>query len=265
MKIINFILFIFLIASISGLYGQNKYVLMRIYAENELEERNDKLKFGLHENATDGIDRELLINDKQDTLAEFEIPFKPPSGLFTVFETPGNGLWSYLDFRPYPTNDSAYVRYKMVLRREGDSLFFEWFNMPEGIDSAHITDANPDFDLFFKKMERTGSVKVENEYMDKFYIHVWYNKELVSVEKNVKSITKKLKVYPNSAFNQINIQTDRVYKKIEIYNYLGRLVTSENITSNDTQINVGGLERGIYFVRVTHANGNYLTEKFFKR
>ncbi|MDV6167967.1 T9SS type A sorting domain-containing protein [Flavobacterium sp. DG1-102-2] len=74
-------------------------------------------------------------------------------------------------------------------------------------------------------------------------------------------VTSTTRLYPNPASNVVNLKSDNVMvSEYAIYNILGKLVAESKITeTNNAQINIESLEKGIYFVK---ANNHYL--KFIK-
>ena len=68
-----------------------------------------------------------------------------------------------------------------------------------------------------------------------------------------------VKIYPNPAKNFINISTEKAIQSIEIYDVLGRLITTE--TKNN--INVSQLAKGNYFLKIKTSDQE-LIEKFIK-
>ncbi len=58
-------------------------------------------------------------------------------------------------------------------------------------------------------------------------------------------------VYPNPAYDVINIQTEEAIKNVSIFNILGKMVYS----NNQSTINVANLNSGIYLVKVETSNG----------
>ena len=76
-----------------------------------------------------------------------------------------------------------------------------------------------------------------------------------------------MKVYPNPATEVLNISLNNVniqHSKVKIYNVSGIEVLENEMTDNKTQINIGHLSSGLYFVRVINENGFDKTEKFMK-
>ncbi|MFO8053819.1 MAG: T9SS type A sorting domain-containing protein [Bacteroidales bacterium] len=58
-------------------------------------------------------------------------------------------------------------------------------------------------------------------------------------------------IYPNPAIDQINVSLeDHQDASFEIFNLLGEVVKSTQLTSQNTQVDVSGLSHGTYIVRV---------------
>lgn len=68
-------------------------------------------------------------------------------------------------------------------------------------------------------------------------------------------------VYPNPAGSTININTGSESKfsgeRISIHNHLGQLVMQSVISSNTMQLNIGGLQNGLYYVKVGTKSKTY--------
>lgn len=69
-------------------------------------------------------------------------------------------------------------------------------------------------------------------------------------------------IYPNPASTLLNVEAEG-YDNLQIVNLVGQVVYSANVNGH-TQINVSDLSNGVYFVRLTNANGT-ATQKFVKR
>ncbi|MDP5091820.1 MAG: T9SS type A sorting domain-containing protein, partial [Polaribacter sp.] len=67
-------------------------------------------------------------------------------------------------------------------------------------------------------------------------------------------------LYPNPASNNLTVITEQEIKTIEIYNIQGQKVK----TSNQKQINVSDLAKGIYLVKIQNNENSILTKKFIK-
>lgn len=58
-------------------------------------------------------------------------------------------------------------------------------------------------------------------------------------------------IYPNPATNEFYVKGDVTLPAVmEIYDVTGKKLLSENITSNNQKINVAGLAKGMYFVKI---------------
>lgn len=85
------------------------------------------------------------------------------------------------------------------------------------------------------------------------------NRGEVAISENVVS---EVSIYPNPATSVLNVSAAG-YNQVEIINMLGQVVYSNSI-SNNAQINVSDLNDGVYFVRLSGANGT-TTQKFIKK
>jgi len=72
------------------------------------------------------------------------------------------------------------------------------------------------------------------------------------------------KVFPNPASDQLNIETESVIESLEIYNMLGRRVTTLTTSSSNTQIDISTLEAGSYFIEFNTNEGRGVS-KFVKQ
>ncbi len=67
------------------------------------------------------------------------------------------------------------------------------------------------------------------------------------------NISYKIKIFPNPALDIINIKTNyNLYKKIDIYNILGKKVLSKTVNKNNNiyKLNIKQLKKGIYFIKI---------------
>ncbi|MCL1851293.1 MAG: T9SS type A sorting domain-containing protein [Bacteroidetes bacterium] len=77
-------------------------------------------------------------------------------------------------------------------------------------------------------------------------------------------LTEYFTLHPNPAGNLLNVmRTDAGNAQIVIYNNIGLIVLSKEISNKDTQINISTLSSGIYFIRVTDSR-NSATKCFMK-
>lgn len=67
-------------------------------------------------------------------------------------------------------------------------------------------------------------------------------------------------VFPNPAFNKIEIKIDFAFSKIEIIDFKGSLI----LKTSDNNIDISGLPQGIYYAIVFNENGRLFSSKFVK-
>ena len=69
-----------------------------------------------------------------------------------------------------------------------------------------------------------------------------------------------VRIYPNPASNVLNIEGDNL-KEATLYSAIGTLVRKVTLSNTVNSVNVGGLSKGIFFVKITTADGNVITRK----
>lgn len=74
--------------------------------------------------------------------------------------------------------------------------------------------------------------------------------------------TNTISLYPNPAHEVLNISSTNSITKIEVYDMQGRNVATNNNTSN---VNVEGLVKGVYIVKVMQENGSVVAKQFIKK
>jgi hypothetical protein len=74
-------------------------------------------------------------------------------------------------------------------------------------------------------------------------------------------------IYPNPTKNILNIECSnlKANSNIEITNAYGQVVLSEKVTSGNAKVNMQHLPSGIYFAKITNANGVVEINKVVKR
>lgn len=71
-------------------------------------------------------------------------------------------------------------------------------------------------------------------------------------------------VYPNPAHETVNVSTTMDIQKVEIMNYLGQVIFSQNTTNNNFTLNVANYADGVYFIRIS-GNDGIATQKLIKK
>lgn len=64
-----------------------------------------------------------------------------------------------------------------------------------------------------------------------------------------------LKIYPNPSKDRVYLESINSIEKIEIYNIVGQKISEESIYSNSTSINMEGLHKGTYLIKVYTSEG----------
>lgn len=252
------ILLTFALAS-ATLTGQEYAVEKRIVLENSNGERFENCVFGIDSRASDGMDSEM---------GEFMLPGHPPSQLHALFRLPLDEGFSvldlsYRDIRAIPDEDFFYREYLLDVMVNADTLFMSWsLPLDEGIDSAHIVDYFTG-DIFSVDMSTTADTMVANEFLDKFLIKVWYNKNASDVDDfNISREGSCL--YPNPAGSEITIKS-----KIGGYNYIIFSLLGEKIaegkSNSETHLNIDILPGGIYIAKLCFSDGKTEILKFIKK
>lgn len=70
-----------------------------------------------------------------------------------------------------------------------------------------------------------------------------------------------IKVYPNPAYSDINIQSNEIIDKINIVNTIGQVVFSKNINASEHIFNIEQLDKGTYFIQI-YTNEMMFTKSF---
>ncbi len=72
--------------------------------------------------------------------------------------------------------------------------------------------------------------------------------------------TNRFRIFPNPASTQLNIETDVSFSKLTIYNLQGKKL----LESAHASVNIEGLSKGIYLIKVEGENNKIVTERFIK-
>ncbi|MFN8116510.1 MAG: T9SS type A sorting domain-containing protein [Bacteroidia bacterium] len=118
------------------------------------------------------------------------------------------------------------------------------FNSNSNTDTASANPINP--------LTGTGN-HIAYYYLDS--VSLWQNNFPTFVKEDLKS--EIVSVYPNPAKDVINFKfTNATEKrKVELYDAVGELVLSEDVSTQNSSLNIHHLANGIYFYRIL-VNGN---------
>lgn len=71
-------------------------------------------------------------------------------------------------------------------------------------------------------------------------------------------------IFPNPAYNELNVQAMTTISNVEIMNVLGQSMGIQQVNSNNAKLDISSLKAGAYFIRVTIDNASKVY-KFIKR
>ncbi|MBR6063321.1 MAG: choice-of-anchor J domain-containing protein [Bacteroidales bacterium] len=71
-------------------------------------------------------------------------------------------------------------------------------------------------------------------------------------------------VYPNPAHETVTVSTTMNAQKVEVLNYLGQVIYTSSVSSNNFTLNVANYADGVYFIRLT-SNEGIATQKLIKK
>jgi hypothetical protein len=66
-----------------------------------------------------------------------------------------------------------------------------------------------------------------------------------------------LKVFPNPALDVITIHLDELIRDIQIFDLSGKLMLQSNSLSSEPKINLSGLSKGMYILKVNTLSNSY--------
>ncbi len=253
---------IYLIAALlifSTSYAQEEFSWQKILKiKNHFGSEFNSLKYGLDDKATDGVDLELG--------EDYDLPGHPPGddlhAYFNIYDSITNETTkSYIDMRPLKDSAHFYVRYFFDVKQiQFQVRTFEWGELGDIVDSAYFKDALTG-GLVIVDMKANTSCVVDNEYINRYNLHIWFrNPNYVSVDEN-KEIKSPI-IYPNPFYDYITVNNNINYDNIKVYNELGEELISNSLSIGENKLYFGNLPKGLYFVKLETANSNKM--EFFK-
>lgn len=89
-----------------------------------------------------------------------------------------------------------------------------------------------------------------------------FNCQLITqIEEQEVEESSQLKIYPNPTKGELNIRSKARLQWMQLYSSTGRLVTDRRINQSELQIDLNGLDKGVYFIRLQSEDGKWLSEK----
>lgn len=72
-------------------------------------------------------------------------------------------------------------------------------------------------------------------------------------------------LYPNPTSGMLNIETTSKAMTVEVFNAIGEVVTYQQVNAGTTKVDLSGKENGVYFVKVTTAEGSVMKKVVLQR
>ena len=94
-----------------------------------------------------------------------------------------------------------------------------------------------------------------------------YEISAVTAIEESQSISLSISAYPNPAIDYLTLELKEVdlsNLQFQLYDFTGKLLQTEKITSNQTSIDMGSLKSATYFIKVTRENNEVKTFKIIK-
>lgn len=156
-----------------------------------------------------------------------------------------------------------------VLERVGNNLTwkFDGINLPPSVPDTQIGHGFITFQIKPKAGYAVGDVipNTAEIYFD-FNPAIITNTcttEFVETLGNDNFVFSNLNYFPNPVKNSLTISNESLIDSVEITSILGQQMLSQKITGLQTEINMSGFSRGIYFVKIT-SEGQEKTVKILK-
>jgi hypothetical protein len=71
-------------------------------------------------------------------------------------------------------------------------------------------------------------------------------------------------VAPNPVTDKMNISAKDMIQTISVYNNLGQVVLKQEVNSTQSQLDLGSMTEGVYFISVQFKDGSKATRKVVK-
>jgi len=80
-----------------------------------------------------------------------------------------------------------------------------------------------------------------------------------------KMTEENINIYPNPAYNELNIKSDEIYSRLVISDMTGKIVIDQNTNNSIMNIDVSGLNSGIYLIYIYNKDRGIIKRKFIKK
>jgi hypothetical protein len=103
-----------------------------------------------------------------------------------------------------------------------------------------------------------NSATGDRAYLDNLYIGAESLLSLSSYDYN------KISIYPNPTNGLLNIKSKSVIEQIEVFDMLGRQISSQKYDTFDVELNLSEFKDGIYFIKI-NSGSTFTTRKIIKK
>jgi len=214
----------------------------------------NKLVIGFHPEATNNLDT---------SLGEMDLPpFIPPSGfkLYGVLifydSVQMSNIWSYVDLRPFPANSGDTTTFLLyAIKESGVKLRISWRYIADEVRYAFLQDEYLGT-LVQVDMTKTTYIDITNEFLDKFYIKI-----VLPDVNSVQLVNEDGNIYFDGGSKEL-VFISYFPAKCELINILGYKVMTHNFEYTG-KVNASFLTKGLYFAKLTYANGKSEIRKVY--
>ncbi|MBO6058020.1 MAG: C10 family peptidase [Bacteroidales bacterium] len=163
-----------------------------------------------------------------------------------TWEAPDNteGLEAYFIYRKV-NEDGEYERIKIVAPNKTE--YKETKSLEFGNWYYYRVVA------YYKAIE-CYSAPAKAMYNNDYFVKIYYSPDGVD-----ESMAQGIEMYPNPVKDMLTVKAEGL-SNVVVYNSVGQKVFEQNVDAEETTINTGSFEAGIYMVRII-ANGNEVTRK----
>ena len=151
-------------------------------------------------------------------------------------------------------------------RAPGDDIFSSGFTkeslttqLGQGSQVEAITSFKLGKYYISRELFSTSVAGTEVTFPQKLYEFTDTRDLLLSIDKNN---LENFKVYPNPTSNKLNLNSNKTIKKVSLFNIVGEKILSFN--SNQKQINISNLSKGIYILRIQFEDHKSAVRKIIK-
>ncbi len=159
-------------------------------------------------------------------------------------------------FAVYLRDQQPATSLNLKIIRPNNTVFESWnFNLTQFYTASYWYWSNNIFTI-------QGQWKWEVTYQGQTVTHP-FNIGTLSVDAGTKSKTS---VYPNPAYDVVNIESEQSVRKVSVYDVPGKKVKEfENMQDGINTVNLADISKGIYFLRLESDNGNMEVIKIVKQ